>query len=149
METRRCSVCNQKFSYDKVGKTYCSTKCKKSAYRQRVYEKNQGNWEWFFKGILNSREDRKNLTPEILIEILERQNYKCALSGVEMTCVRVLHETEPTLTNASIDRIEAGGEYNSKNVQLVCRAINSFRGTLPVHEYLEWCKKVVAHNKVK
>ena len=140
-------MCSQKFSYDKVGKTYCSPKCKKSAYRQRVYEKNQGNWEWFFKGILNSREDRKNLTPKILIKILKEQNYRCALSGVRMTCIRKKGAT--IFTNASIDRIKAGEEYNSENVQLVCRAVNSFRSTLPIPEYLEWCRKVVAHNKVK
>jgi hypothetical protein len=150
MEKRFCPICNQKFDYNKVGKTYCSFKCKKTAYKQRAYEKNEGNWEWFFKGILNSREDRKDLSPEILIDILKKQNYKCALSGVKMTCYRKYHDSDLSLTwtNASIDRIKAGEEYNSKNVQLVCRAVNSFRGTLPVKKYLQWCKKIVEHNKV-
>ena len=138
-----CPVCNKKIIMGKHEKTYCSVKCKKIAYRKRVYEKNDGNWEWYFKGILNNRDDRKQLTPKILIKILEKQNYKCALSGVEMTCTRVQGKTHNILTNASIDRIIPGKGYNIDNVQLVCKAINSFRNSLSVKQYIKWCEKVV------
>ena len=36
----------------------------------------------------------------------------------------------------------AGGEYNIENVQLVCRAVNSFRHNLTVADFIKWCKKV-------
>ena len=48
-------------------------------------------------------------------------------------------------TNASIDRIFAGGVYNRRNIQLVCRAVNSFRGDMTVNEFINWSKKVTYH----
>ena len=52
-----------------------------------------------------------------------------------------------TRSNASIDRIDAGGEYKVENIQLVCSVVNSFRRDMSVEEYVDWCKKVVKHDK--
>ncbi len=109
------------------------------------YKRENGDWYAYFKHLLSKKKDT-NLTPEKLIRKLKKQKYLCALSGVKMTCSRIRGQIN--LTNASIDRIKAGGAYTTRNIQLVCRAINSFRGTTPLPEYLEWCKKVTRH-KVK
>lgn len=49
-------------------------------------------------------------------------------------------------TNASIDRLEAGGPYIKDNIQLVCSVLNKFRINTPVAEFVWWCKKVAEHN---
>jgi len=138
----KCKECDKKFITQRWDSVYCSIECNRSAKRRREYERNEGNWEWYFKGLLHGRADRRKIKTKDLLKILKKQDYKCALSGVELTCVKIYGDTNITWTNASIDRIIAGKEYNINNVQLVCRALNSFRGVLPVEEYIDWCKKV-------
>lgn len=146
MYKRKCITCNTPFETEHPKYLNCSKKCN-GIYRVTArYERDNGNWRAYFKHLLSKKKDSP-LTVRQLLNMLERQNHRCALSGVEMTCIR--KRGTIILTNASIDRIKAGGAYNRRNVQLVCRAINSFRSTLPIAEYLEWCRKVVAHNKVK
>jgi hypothetical protein len=138
----KCKECKKKFITQRWDSVYCSIECNRSAKKRREYGRNEGNWEWYFKGLLHGRVDRKNIKSKDLLKILKKQDYKCALSGVKLTCVKIYGDTNITWTNASIDRIIAGKEYNINNIQLVCRALNSFRGVLPVKEYIDWCKKV-------
>ena len=138
-------VCNKKIIMGKHKKTYCSIKCKKYAYRKRANDKNKGDWEWYFKGIINGREDRKNITPEFLKTLLEKQDHRCALSGVKMTCTKVIGDSKTIWTNASIDRIIPEKGYNVENVQLVCRAVNSFRNNMEVNDFINWCNRVTYH----
>ena len=146
MFNRTCVTCGTPFKTEHPKYINCSKKCN-GIYRVTArYERDNGNWQAYFKHLLSKKKD-STLTVRQLLNMLERQNHRCALSGVEMTCIRKRGST--ILTNVSIDRIKPGGAYNSRNVQLVCRAVNSFRSTLPIPEYLEWCRKVVAYNKVK
>jgi len=84
------------------------------------------------------------LTAEFLMKILVKQNYQCALTGKELTCILEVGNKCPT--NASIDRIDAGGSYQEENVQLVCAAVNSFRNKISLPEFIAWCKAVTEHN---
>jgi hypothetical protein len=76
--------------------------------------------------------------------ILIKQNYRCALTGKELTCI--LEVGQKCSTNASIDRIDAGGSYQEENIQLVCAAVNSFRNKISLPEFIAWCKAVTEHN---
>ena len=76
--------------------------------------------------------------------VLEDQNGLCALSGIELTCK--LEKGTKFLTNASIDRIEAGGPYIKENIQLVCTVLNKWRGDTDLQEYIWWYKKVAEYN---
>mgnify|MGYP001588247783 CR=1 FL=1 len=88
---------------------------------------------------------RVGLVPEDLIKLLEKQDGKCALSGVTLTCQ--LEKGNIAITNASIDRIEAGGPYIIENIQLVCKSINAFRLDKSTDEFIWWCKQVAEWNK--
>ena len=81
-----------------------------------------------------------DVTAQDLLTLLNKQKGKCVLSGTKLTCEKV--KGKYVKTNASIDRIIAGGEYNIENVQLVCRAVNSFRHDLTISEFITWCKRV-------
>jgi hypothetical protein len=113
---------------------------------ERVYERNSGKFDIYFNE-LRQRPNRKHLTVEDLFEIYNRQNGKCALTGVKLTCHRSVEYHNPT--NASLDRIKAGGEYSKDNLQLVCSAVNKFRHNLTIKEFIEWCRKVVEYNDKK
>ena len=99
-----------------------------------------GDWGKFFGQRLGAARGRGELSRDMLIDLLKRQNYRCALSGVPLTCL--LQKGAVTKTNASIDRINPKGGYVLENVQLVCAAINKFRVDLPVNEFVSWCRKV-------
>jgi len=137
-----CKECNKMFYTTRKDSVYCKDQCKKIAKKRREYIRNEGNWEWYFNGLLHGNKERSELTTQTLIKILKKQNYKCALSNVKMTCIKRYKDSEIQWTNASIDRIIAGGEYNIDNIQLVCRAVNSFRNAVPLPEFIDWCKKV-------
>ena len=78
---------------------------------------------------------------------MEKQEYRCALTGVLLTCL--LKRGEKTKTNASIDRIDPKGSYHPSNIQIVCVAVNVFRSDLPVEEYKDWCRKVADYSLLK
>jgi len=86
---------------------------------------------------------RAALTKQDLLDLLEKQNYCCALTGVEMTCV--LEKGTTNKTNVSIDRIDPKGPYIKENIQLVCAAVNKFRIDTPLDEFIDWCRKVTEH----
>lgn len=47
------------------------------------------------------------------------------------------------IMNASIDRIQPGGDYSIENVQLVCSHVNMMRSDLSIKELVEFCKAIV------
>lgn len=97
------------------------------------------DWGSYFKQLLSKKKD-STLTVDQLIFKIAGQDYRCALSGRELTCIK--RRGEIIQSNASIDRINAGKEYNYDNIQIVCRAVNSFRGNMTVEDFINWCTKV-------
>ena len=152
---KKCLVCETEFTPKSGANKFCSTPCKgKWKYitgqitTDSQYELISGNWNRYLSRLLAAGgEKRSELSREILFEILEEQNYKCALSGVELTCE--LRRGERIWTNASVDRIEAGGPYVKSNIQLVCRGLNSWRSSIPVDEFIWWCEQVANFSKKK
>lgn len=112
----------------------------------RQYERISGNWEKYFKRLLVQKH-RDGLTVEQVLEILEKQNYKCALSGVPLTCQLKIGTI--CKTNASFDRIRAGEEYNKDNVQLVCSIVNSWRSNSDLTEFIWFCEQITNNQKRK
>lgn len=106
----------------------------------KAKEQRYESWETYFKTITRSRKDRKNLSVSDLMKLLEKQNFKCALSGLSLT------RKKDSIYNASIDRIEAGGEYTIDNVQLVCKCVNTWRGASLKDEFVKICKAVAEYN---
>jgi hypothetical protein len=149
---KECAVCNTLFKPKSGVHKFCSPKCKgKWQYisgthsTENQYKKISGNWDRYFARLV-SRNDmrRENISTEDCLELLEEQDGLCALSGVELTCI--LKKGERCWTNASLDRIEAGGLYTKDNVQLVCTSLNMWRGDLPLDQFIWWCKKVAENH---
>lgn len=78
---------------------------------------------------------------------LRKQKGLCAMSGIPLTCQ--LEQGKRFTTNASIDRIEAGGPYSPDNIQLVCAALNSFRKDTQLEEFFWFCEQVTNYQKRK
>ena len=149
---KTCGVCGTTFTPKSGVHKFCSAPCKGKwkyitgiASTENQYLKISGNWKRYCSRLLYyGGRKRDHLTAQMLLDKLEAQNYRCALSNVELTCE--LLNGVLARTNASVDRIVAGGPYTSDNIQMVCKAVNMWRGDLPVDEFVEWCRKVAAHH---
>jgi hypothetical protein len=130
---------------------YCCVSCKRKAYQsnggkestKRQYELISGNWVKYFARLCNMSFRKGFLTKQDCLDLLEKQNYLCALTGVEMTCNLI--KGTVCKTNASIDRIDPKGLYTKDNIQLVCVAVNKLRVDMSLPEFINWCKKVANH----
>ena len=149
-QQRECPVCHTNFTLKSGASKYCSEKCKgKVQYitgrksTENQYAAISGNRTRYFQRLACRSHKRFNLSYLDLLEVLEKQNNKCALTGRELTCT--LKVGTKFGTNASIDRIEAGGLYIKENIQLVCAAINSFRTDKSIEEFVQWCTDVAKY----
>lgn len=148
---KTCEVCGTEFTPKSGVHKFCSEQCKgKWKYISGVmttetqYQAISGNWRRYFARLCCRSHNRTELTIDDLLDILDRQEGRCAISGVELTCK--LEKGRKFKTNASIDRIEAGGPYIKDNIQLVCSAVNSWRSDTDLNEFIWWCKKVTEYN---
>lgn len=78
-----------------------------------------------------------------LIALYEKQNHKCALSGIEMTTIKGSGKFP---SNASVDRIDPGKNYSLDNIRLVCNHVNMMRSNLSDEDLLYYCKAIIEHN---
>ena len=77
------------------------------------------------------------ITEEDAIEVLEKQNYKCTLTGIELTF-------KPIMT-ASIDRIENEKGYTKENIQWVHKHINIMKHRYAQEYFINMCHMVSKH----
>jgi len=149
--TRTCVCCGKEF--EAKNRLYCSDVCK-GKYKYEVgavttksqYENISGNWVRYLSRLLYAAgRKRDKLSRDELLILLEKQNYKCAISGLDLTCQ--LEKGVRCWTNASVDRIDAGGPYTKDNIQLVCRAVNSWRSDMPLELFITVCKAVANNNQ--
>lgn len=69
-----------------------------------------------------------------LMQLLVAQEYRCALSGIELTV--------DTVTVDHIVAVSDGGGDEIENIQLVHTIVNSMKGTLSNYEFKKWCARV-------
>lgn len=77
------------------------------------------------------------VTAKQIMELIERQQFRCALSGRPLT-----PET------ASLDHIvplSRGGTHELSNLWIVDYQVNTAKGTLTVEEFVTLCRDVAAH----
>ena len=82
---------------------------------------------------------RSSVSPKQILELLERQTYRCALSGRELT-----PET------ASLDHclpLSRGGAHDISNVQVLDFQVNSAKGTMTIDEFVAMCRDVAGHGE--
>lgn len=131
-----------------------STKCKKCGNKTFITESGEisvnGLISMFYKHIKAQLSTRKkvnqlefNITPEYLEELYEKQNHKCALSGLSLE----LDITKSGLKqNWSLDRIDSNKGYIIGNVQWVDKRINMMKQSFSQDEFIDMCIEVAKTN---
>ena len=96
-----------------------------------------------FNKIINSAKSRNihfDLTIDDITELLVRQNFKCALSGVE---IYAGYNSDKTQT-ASLDRIDSSKGYVIKNVQWLHKDVNVAKMALSQDDFIQMCVAVAS-----
>ena len=93
---------------------------------------------WFgvssVKQILDCEEESEFPSTQQLMDLLEQQEYRCALSGVKLT---------PEM--AELDHkvpLSKGGSNAISNVQWVHKRINRMKGSMKQDDFIDMCSKV-------
>lgn len=93
-------------------------------------------WMMFNRGQFKSRKKRADkLTVQSILNLLEHQKYRCALTGRELT---------PDTT--SLDHIvplSKDGAHSINNAQALNKDVNRAKGTLTNSEFVNLCREVV------
>jgi len=94
-----------------------------------------------------SRQLQFDVTPEYLWELFQKQEGKCALSGLELDLAegrRHRHVNGRVLT-ASLDRIDSAKGYLEGNVQWVHKDINIMKFEMSNEDFIELCQKITSN----
>ena len=117
------------------------------APKQRVVDKRK-----FLNGRLKQAAGRDNPQPievdaEYLICLGKKQNWKCALTGVDLQFVPGKGKKNPFI--CTIDRIDSGKGYIKRNVQLLSWIANQCKGTYNQLDFVHMCKQVAKYKGCK
>jgi hypothetical protein len=77
-----------------------------------------------------------NLTAKFLWELFNKQNKKCAISGLEIDLDK----------NASVDRIDSKGGYVENNVWWTHKDVNKMKMDIELESFIDYCKIIAKHN---
>lgn len=95
----------------------------------------------FTKILRSSRQKRYSELNEIFLqELWEKQNGKCAISGVVMT--KQSYSTTKTPWMVTIDRIDSSKNYTQDNVQLVAYSINCAKNDFTDDQFREFISEI-------
>jgi hypothetical protein len=86
-----------------------------------------------------------HLSVDELMEKWDAQQGRCALTGVPMSHTYSLAVPDRYERNASLDRIDARGDYTPDNTQLVCAIVNRMKWQTDQGEFEWWCRQVARH----
>ena len=91
-----------------------------------------------------------NITIEYIQDLLEKQNFTCAISGVPIILERdntFYLKGRRDLNTASLDRIDSNKGYIIGNVQWTHKLVNIMKFDLDEKEFKYWCKIISEYNK--
>lgn len=88
------------------------------------------------------------LDTAFLMELWEKQNGKCALSGKEML-IRTSRSDDLFPYVVSVDRIDSSLGYRKANVQLVCVGANLLKNSMSMDQFLDFCVTITEVYRAK
>lgn len=97
----------------------------------------------FFHNIKRGAKARKHLfkiSIEYIWDLYEKQNRKCALSGIDLKFSR--NKKKDKTGTASLDRIDSSKGYIEGNVQWVHKTVNMMKNKLNQQEFINICKMI-------
>lgn len=115
----------------------CMT-CKANRQKRPAYT---GYWS-YIKANAHSRNIEFAIEKEETFDLLDEQNWKCALSGENLKIALGRQAHMKGGTSASLDRIDSTKGYVRGNIQWVHKDINRMKSNLPEARFVALCAKV-------
>ncbi len=84
-----------------------------------------------------------SLSNEFLLDLFEKQNRKCALSGVDIYFSKKIKDI-----TASLDRIDSSKGYTEDNVQWIHKVINIMKNKFNEEEFIMFCNLIAQKHPV-
>jgi hypothetical protein len=78
-----------------------------------------------------------DLTAEFCKELLDKSDYKCAVTGLQMT-LDSANRKKANAFKCSLDRINSDKGYTVDNVRFVCWAVNQMKSDRTDEEFKFW-----------
>lgn len=123
-----------------------STACSSCSYSSRKSDHYTRWWVQVNRGAL-SRNIPIAIGKQYAIDLLVAQNYRCALSGVEIFLNKGI-KSDKTETTASLDRKDSSAGYVPGNIQWVHKDVNYMKQSYPQDYFIDFCKKIAGHTVV-
>lgn len=119
--------------------------CRQCANAKRVTDGSTRLW-----GHIASSGRRRGLDVQVdwdyAMSLLEKQKYRCALTGLTIVMPSTGDGKMSSERTASLDRIDSTKGYVVGNLQWVHRAVNRMKWETPQAEFIEFCRLVAAHS---
>ena len=123
-------------------------------YKEKNYGKRHKNWRGkgqisltFFdriKMVASTRSIPFEITIDDVAELFEKQEGKCALSGLPLLLPSKSKQVNGKYRTASLDRINSNLPYQKDNIQWVHKDVNMMKQQFSTEHFLELCSKI--HN---
>jgi len=134
--------------------------CKSCGCYMKSKEYSRSNYLWNGHGDIHGKwwgnvkkgAQRRGHSFDISIEeawkIYQKQDGKCALSGVDIVFADSSYGFQHGETTASLDRKNNNKGYTKNNVHWVHKDVNLMKQKMSQKELLDWCKLIVEYNGV-
>jgi hypothetical protein len=148
--TRKCKACEKEWrhSYYLENKEYILS-------RGIIYRETTVNW--YSRSVVNrlryviqlgkkrarEKQIEWNIELPFLLQLWEKQQSKCAYSGVPFT----YEDNHPH--TVSLDRIDSQKGYTEDNVQFVCTIVNYIKQRFTEEQFFSFCSLITQQNKDK
>jgi hypothetical protein len=109
------------------------------------YEVNDGKYKQIQKGA-KERNIIFNLSLEFLNQLLQKQNYKCAISGIPINLNP--YQGSKIKSTASLDRIDSKIGYEENNVQWIHKHINKMKWDYNQNYFIDLCIAIAKNNLI-
>ena len=127
-----------------IRKTTQTKKYKEWLKNAKTYGTLSARYVYGLKASAKKRKLDWDLDGPFLLKLMEKQNYKCAISNVSIKFAdKVEKQYEQT---ASLDRINSNYGYIENNVQWVHKNVNTMKWNLDQGVFIKWCK-IIANNQ--
>lgn len=148
-EQRRCVNCNEIDIRDNGNGRRSGLRCLKCySERKKLRRRENGKprkerWAELLRSARKRSSKHCDLTVEYLEELYNKQEGKCAYSGIQMEFAK--WGSGRKHYSVSLDQIVPGGGYTRDNVALVCWVVNSGKSNMSLNEYVAVCKSIACH----
>lgn len=110
--------------------------------------KPKSNYLRYYNSIISGAKSRNievKISLEYIINLLNQQDFKCALSGLKIELSDKLYSKR----TASLDRIDSSKSYEDGNVQWVHRDINEMKWDLDEKDFMKYINDIYNFNNLK